>query len=330
VAQITNTADISLDLAVWLLHDEYDYVQEENYISVTSLMKPIRQIILPSRIPPGDRVLDVTDFVASALGKSIHDSIEKAWTKGLEHKLGLLGYGPDTIQRVKVNPTLEEVRASNSIIPVYIEQRAIREHRGRRIGGKFDMVTDGIVKDNKSTSAFAWVAGTRDEEHILQMSLYRWIDAAQEHRKITEDFGQINYIFTDWSKMMARQNPKYPQSRVLSKKLELLSLEDTERWVDEQLALIDKWHDAPESQIPHCTDQELWRSDPKFKYYADPKKAAEGGRSTKNFDSLTAANQHQVAMGKGVVITVPGEPKRCSYCNAFDACTQKDAYLKAV
>jgi hypothetical protein len=28
-----------------------------------------------------------------------------------------------------------------------------------------------------------------------------------------------------------------------------------------------------------------------------------------------------------VVITKPGEPKRCSYCAAFDICTQKDAYL---
>lgn len=325
--QITNEAAVSLDLAVWLLHDEYDYVQEENYISVTSLMKPIRQIILPSRIPPGQRRMDVTDFVSSALGKSIHDSIEKAWTKDPQGKLAKLGYSPDTIKRIRVNPTLEEVRASNEIIPVYIEQRAIREHRGRKIGGKFDMVTDGIVKDNKSTSAFAWAGGTRDDDHILQMSLYRWIDAVQEHRKITEDFGQINYIFTDWSKMMARNNPKYPQSRVESKMLPLLSLRETEDWVDEQLSLIDKWHDADESQIPHCTDAELWRSDPKFKYYSDPAKAALGGRSTKNFDSLIEANRHQATMGKGTVITVPGEPKRCSYCAAFDACTQKDAYL---
>lgn len=327
MAHITNEAGISLDLAVWLLHDEYDYVQEDNYISVTGIMKPLRHIILPARIPISDRVMDVGDFVASALGKSIHDSIEKAWKKDPATKLTLLGYSPEIIDRIKVNPTLEEVRASNEIIPVYLEQRAIREYRGRKIGGKFDMVTDGIVKDNKSTSAFAWQAGTRDDEHILQLSLYRWIDAAQEHRKITEDYGTINYIFTDWSKMMARQNPRYPQKRIEHKDLPLLSFKEVEAFLDEKIALIDKWHDAPEEQIPHCTDAELWRSDPKFKYYADPKKAQEGGRSTKNFDSITAANAHLASQGKGVVITVPGEPKRCSYCAAFDICTQKDAYL---
>jgi hypothetical protein len=326
VAMITNTGDVSLDLAVWLLHDEYDYISEPNYISVTSLMRPIRQVILPSRIPPGERTLDVEDFVASALGKSIHDSIEKAWKQSPETKLRLLGYSPETIDRILVNPEHHQLKPDS--IPVYIEQRAIREYKGRKIGGKFDMVTDGIVKDNKSTSAFAWLAGTRDDDHILQLSLYRWIDAGQPHQKITQDFGMINYIFTDWSKMMARQNPKYPDKRVKTKVLELLTLEETEAWIDEQLALIDKWHDAPEHQIPHCTDEELWRSAPKFKFFSDPAKAqTPGARSTKNFDSLIEANRHQATVGKGVVITVPGEPKRCSYCPAFDACTQKDAYL---
>lgn len=329
MAQITNTSDISLDLAVWLLHDEYDYVNESNYISVTGLMKPLRQMVLPYRIPPEQRTNDVEDFVSSALGKAIHDSIEKAWIKDPGSKLAKLGYSPSVIERIKVNPTLEEVRASNEIIPIYIEQRAIREHNGRKIGGKFDLVTDGIVTDNKSTSAFAWKAGTRDEDHILQLSLYRWIDAQQEHRKITEDFGRINYIFTDWSKMMARQGNGYPESRIKSKNLPLLSLKETEQYVDGKLALLDKWFDAPEHEIPKCTDEELWRSAPQFKYYSKPETAAKGGRATKNFDALTAANSHLAAMGKGVVITKPGEPKRCSYCAAFDACTQKDAYLKA-
>jgi hypothetical protein len=322
---ITNETGLSLELAVWLTHDDYDYINEDNYISVTGIMKPIRQIILPPRIPDAVRKLDVVDFVASALGKSIHDSIEKSWLQQPEVKLRKLGYSQDIIDRVRVNPTLEEVRASNDIIPVYIEQRAIREYRGYKIGGKFDIVTDGIVKDNKSTSAFAWVAGTRDEDHILQLSLYRWIDAAQEHRKITQDFGAINYIFTDWSKMMARQNPKYPDARVKTKQLPLMTFKEVEDYIDGKINLLEKWHDAPEKDIPHCSDAELWRSDPQFKYYADPAKTS--GRSTKNFDTLIEANRHCAAQGKGIVITKPGEVKRCGYCAGFDACTQKDAYL---
>ncbi len=328
MVQITNTGDISLPLAVWLVHDDYDYISEENYISVTGLMKPIRQIILPSRIPPDQLVLDVQDLIASSLGHAIHDSIEKSWNGG-RHQLALkkLGYPQHIVDRVKINPSDDEIQEDT--IPVFFEQRGIRPFGKRKIGGKFDLVADGIVQDNKSTSVFAWIAGTRDEEHILQMSLYRWIDADRVKQdlkpRITEDFGIINYIFTDWSKMMARSVNNYPPKRVMSKTLPLMSLAETERWVINKLRDIDQWHDKPETEIPHCTDEELWRSKPQYKYFSDPMKVT--GRSTKNFDDLHEANRFQAEKGKGVVITKPGEPKRCSYCAAFDACTQKDAYL---
>lgn len=326
---ISNQTGVSLDLAVWLLHDDYDYINEDNYISVTGLMKPIRQIVLPSRIPPEKRQLDVTDFVSSALGKSIHDSIEKAWKQNPGHKLKLLGYSDDVISQILVNPKHSDIVAREAngqkTIPVYIEQRAIRVHQGYKIGGKFDMVADGIVTDNKSTSAFAWAGGTRDGDHRLQLSLYRWIDAVQDHPKIKEDWGKINYIFTDWSKMMARQNPTYPQKRVESKTLELMSLKETEDWVNAKLHELKTYMNVVESAIPHCTDEELWRSPPQFKYYSNP--ANTSGRSTKNFDNLVEANRHLAVLGKGVIITKPGEVKRCGYCAAFEACSQKDKYL---
>ena len=48
--RFTNNADIDLSVAVWLAHDDYDYVTKPNYISVTTLIKPIRQIILRGRV----------------------------------------------------------------------------------------------------------------------------------------------------------------------------------------------------------------------------------------------------------------------------------------
>ena len=326
--KITNTQDIGLPIAVWLLHDEYDYINEPNYISVTGLMKPLRQIILPSRVPPENRELDLSDLVAQALGKAIHDSIEKAWTKNPQHKLRMLGYPQHIIDLFQVNPTDEQILGSNGSIDVHLEKRAIRSHQGRRIGGKFDLTADGIVQDFKSTSAFAWAGGTRDEEHILQLSLYRWIDAAEPVPKITQDFGVINYIFTDWSKMMARSSEKYPKKRVEEKRLPLLSLDETENWVNHKLALIDRYHDTPEHTLPECTDEELWRSDPKYRYFSDPTKANDpNARSSKNFDTLFEANQYLAEKAKGIIITKPGEVKRCGYCPAFEACTQKDQYL---
>ena len=337
---ITNKGDIPLGLAVWLLHDEYDYIDNPNYVSVTGLMKPIKHIILPPRVPPADRESDVEDFIARAMGHSLHDSIEKSWLKGYVRSLRLLGYPQHVIDRVCVNPTNEHLAEIKHPIAVYLEQRAFKQVtvNGETfvVGGKFDMVAEGIVHDNKSTTSYTWLYGTRDEEHKLQGSLYRWLNTdgfldveCQQPigiNRITEDFIRINYIFTDWQKQSAKQNPNYPQKRILFKDIPLMSLEETEQWVRSKLMQFQKYRNAPESELPECTDEELWRSAPEFKYYSDPTKTQ--GRSTKNFDDLNEARKYAAEKGKGVVMTVPGEVKRCNYCAAFPICQQKNRYFQ--
>lgn len=337
MSTITNNAGIALPLAVWLLHDEYDYIDEPNYISVTSLMKPIRHIVIPPRIPANLKTEDVQDYIARAMGHSLHDSIEKAWTKGYARSLQKLGYPASVIDRIRVNPTDEERQAVLDCIPVYLEQRAFRTIKIRNktytIGGKFDMVADGIVQDNKSTSAYSWTSGGRDSDYQLQMSLYRWLDAGRVDEghlpRITEDFGRINYIFTDWQKQMAASNPRYPQKRVEEKELQLLSLEETQQWVEKKLTELEHYLNVPEHQLPECSDEDLWRSEPVYKYYSDPSKANDPkARSSKNFTDLGEAHLYLAEKaGKGVIKTVPGEVKRCGYCPAFEGCTQKDRYF---
>lgn len=325
---ITNSGDIPLGLAVWLLHDEYDYINEPNYISVTGLMRPIRHIILPPRVPKELQQQDVEDFISRALGNSLHDSIEKAWLKGYRRSLDLLGYPEKVINRVLINPTDEELAAVENPIPVYLEQRAFKTVTINgvtyTVGGKFDLVAEGVLHDNKSTTAYTWLYGTKDDEYKLQGSLYRWLNPD----KITEDIIRINFIFTDWQKASAKTNPNYPQKRILHKDIPLMSLEETEAWVKWKLGQVLKYKDTPEEQLPECTDEELWRSAPQYKYYSDPTKTS--GRSTKNFDDAIKARKYMAdeKKGKGVIIAVPGEVKRCNYCNAFPICTQKDRYFQ--
>lgn len=329
--KVTNTMDISLPLAVWLLHDDYDYIDEPNYVSATSLMKPLRQIVLPKRIPAEQVQMDVSEFIARSLGSSIHAGIEHAWT-GDRHKrpLQLLGYSDDVIERIRVNPDPAEIAGSNSLIPVYIEQRSFRQITvggvTYTIGGKFDMVTDGIVNDTKSTSVWSWVKGTKDADHALQGSLYRWIDAGQDHQKITADHMRVNYVFTDWQKAMVNTTEGYPRKRVEYKDVPLLSLAETEDWIRQKLALVQEFLDLPENLLPECTDEELWRSAPQYKFFSDPAKAQQpGARSTKNFDDMVEARKFQASKGGiGVIVTKPGEAKACAYCAGAQACNQKD------
>lgn len=317
--KITNTSEIPLALAVWLVHDEYDYINEPNYISVTKLMKPIRHLILPSRVPPEEQSMDVSDMVSRAMGHSLHDSIEKAWKKGSKHNLKKLGYPDSAIDRIMINP--EEEQLKEDTIAVYLEQREFRKvivgNVEYTVGGKFDMVAEGIVHDNKSTTAYTWMFGGKDDDYKLQGSLYRWLNP----KKITEDFIRICFIFTDWQKAQAKASPNYPQQRCMYKDIPLMSIEETEDWVRNKIAQVQLYKDAPEPRIPHCTTDDLWMSDPQYKYYADPTKTS--GRSTKNFDSVTEAKAFMIEkQGKGILKTIPGQAKRCGYCDAYSICTQ--------
>ena len=322
---VTNLHNVPLALAVWLLADDYDYVNEPNYISATTLLKPLRHIILPRRVPHEMRVAaDVSDFLARRMGQSLHNSIEHAWINKYAQSLKLLGYPDHVIKNVVINPTPEALQENKEIIPIYLERRDMKKIGKWLIGGKFDLVAEGRVMDFKSTSTYVWTRGVRDDEHILQGSIYRLIHP----EIITEDTMEIAYIFKDWSKALALNNPAYPQRPMLSKSLDLMSLEDTENWIKRKLALVEQFWDAPEKDIPECTNEELWLGEPKFKYYGDPEKAKDpNARSTKNFDSLSEANKYKAEKGKGIVITAFGSPKRCKeYCDAFPICTQKDRY----
>ena len=319
--KITNNSNVSLTLAVWLVNDEYDYVDMPNYISATRLMKPIRHLILPSRIPPEKQTSDVVDYISRGLGNSIHDSIEKIWVNRYKLNLKKLGYPDAVIERIRINPD-EEARKEPGIIPVYVEQRFFRKLGKYTIGGKCDMIAEGHVEDNKSTSVWTWIKGGKDDDYILQGSLYKWIAPDV----VTEDFIRINFIFTDWNKKDAKSIPGYPPHRVMHKDIPLWPVEKTEEWIKNKISLIEMYKDMPEKDIPLCTDEELWLPDPQYKYYSNPATAQSGGRSTKNFTNLIEANTHLNQQGKGIVVTVLGTPKRCEYCDAFHACTQKDRY----
>lgn len=320
--KITNEYNIALPLAVWLLHDDYDHVSEENYISATALMKPIRQIVLARRIPASDHSMDISENLSRSMGTAIHDSIEKSWTKNLVPKLLKLGIPEKVAQSVMINPTEEERAANPEGIACYMEQRSIRSIGGYRVGGKFDMILEGRLYDHKTSSVYTYIKGTKDEDYALQGGIYRWLNPD----KVIDDKIYINFVFTDWQKMMTK-TAGYPPIKAIEHPVTMLGYTETEQWIKAKLRELDRCWNLPESELPECTDKDLWRSEPKYKYYAKPDTAKEGGRATKNFDDLVEANKYLGEQGKGIVVTVPGEVKACNYCAGFDACTQKNRYF---
>jgi hypothetical protein len=264
-------------------------------------------------------------MLPSRVGSAIHDAIERSWTHNHVAAMSALGIPDRVIGRVRINPTKEQLLADPDIIAVYLEQRAYKQVGKYLVAGKYDFVGDGFPEDFKTTGVFAAMNKTNDAKYIQQLSIYRWLNP----EIITKDQGKIQYIFTDWSSMQAKQNPAYPQQRYMTSVLPLMTLAETDAFVRRKLSDFDDLVDAPEADLPLCTDEELWRTEPIFKWYKGGDVTA--SRSTKNFDDELTAKTHMMTVGKGagVIVAKPGEVKACHYCPGFAACSQKDALIKA-
>jgi hypothetical protein len=321
--RLTNEHSISLPLAVWLLHDDYDFINEPNYISATNLLKSTRQLVLSQRVLDSDKEMDVSFFIAARFGNAIHDSIEKAWKVSGRASMKKLGYPASIANNIIVNPDPGTMIENNNLIPVWIERRAIKEFKGYKIGGKFDMVMDGRLFDVKTTSVYSYLLGRKDADYAMQGGIYRWLNP----ELITDNHIYIQFIFTDWQRSQAKRDPGYPQTRALEYPVKLPSINEVEEFISFKLAQLDRYKKSPDEEIPYCTDKELWRSETTYKYYADPQKTV---RATKNFDDKAEAHAYQASKGgKGIVLAVPGEVKACDYCPAFPICKQKDNYYVA-
>ncbi len=315
----TNTENISLALAVFLATDTYD--KEDSAISATGLIKPLRQLVLGSRVPLENTSVDVAGLVQSRVGTAIHEGVDSAWNTNYIGAMKALGYPPGLIARIKINPTDEMLLADPNIVPIYTEQRAFKEVDGVVVSGKYDFVIESEVQDLKTTTTYTHTHNTKEEDYILQGSIYRWLDP----KRITKDTVAIHSIFMDWKAHEVHSQKNYPPSRLLTTRYNLLSLPETESFVRQKLSTIKMYSQLPESEVPLCTDKELWRSEAQFKYYA--KSPTEQSRSTKNFNNKQAAQNHLMTKGKGVVVEKPGEVKACKFCTAFTLCTQKDSLL---
>ena len=75
----TNKDNISLPLAVWLMHDSYDYDKRENVISATSLLKPTRALTSIQQNKGLDKTVDIMNLVSARMGSAIHAIAEEAW-----------------------------------------------------------------------------------------------------------------------------------------------------------------------------------------------------------------------------------------------------------
>jgi len=326
--EYTNKNDISLPLAVFLMHDKYNHDERSNAISATALIKPIRQTILVRQNPTEAKTIDISELVASRMGSAIHKGCEEAWTDPdtIKKALKLFGMSEDAINNIKINPEFT-VKGETA---VYVEQRVEKEIPGMGlhfdtpfiISGQYDLVLDGTLNDFKSTSVWAYVYESNVDSYIKQGSIYKWLSPD----KITSDYINISYIFTDWSAVRAREKKDYPQFKAITRKYSLWSIEETENWIMNRVNTLNTLWETPQEDLPECTDEELWATQTTYKYYKNSNKL---DRSTKNFDTMDEALIRKANDGDvGIIKTIPGEVKHCRYCPVQPLCTQSKRMIE--
>jgi len=336
-----NEKNYSLSTAVWLADDSYDHSPVSSpYVSVTGLLKPIRMIILDQRVRQlqanSDVVeeIDIDRYVASRMGTAIHSAIEHSWTRNIKGHLKAfmlsmkrLGYPKDVIASVRVNPSAEELKTNPKIIPVYMEQRAYRKVGDYTIGGMYDFIGAGNLEDFKSMGVYGYMQADKDEEQLMQGSLYRWLNP----ELVTSDVMKIQQIFTDWSKLEAMKGIKrgYPQARILEKRLKLKPIKEMQAWVETKIAEIVSHKETPEVELPRCSQKDLWQKNPEYRYYGITGKGELSKRSSCTSEDPTEVYNFMATKGNvGEVREKGAIVKRCGYCSAYELCTMKDEFIQ--
>ena len=298
---IENPNNYPLPIMLWLLNDSYDHDDRTNAISTTTLLKPIKEIVLSSRITE-PTTIDISKRVKSKLGTAIHDSLEAVFKDkdNLEKLLKLVGY------------------SSSKHLDIHTENRSEKEIDGFIVTGKYDLVINGLLSDYKSTTVYGM--GRSKKDHILQGSIYRWLNP----ELIKEDYMEIIYILTDWSNKSYDKD--YPKDIINPVYYELMSLEDTEMYIRTKLNDIKKYWDSEYNELPLCNKEEMWQGDPTYKYYKNPNNLT---RSTKNFSNYYEAYARLQKDGNiGTIITHKAKAYKCQFCSGLPLCTQGKANVE--
>lgn len=315
-------SELSLPLAMWLAEDDYDYNDDPNIISTTTLIKPVRQIILGERAAKlakekNQGLIEIEDMFHTAFGNSIHSTAEAAW-KNYVHNLYKLGYKKRVVENIQVNPKPEEVDPNK--VQVYVEQRLQKKVGNFTVTGKFDLVLEGQLHDYKTAGVYSYMKQSNAIKFCKQGSVYRFLDPDI----ITGNNINIEYIFKDW---VAYETYKkgYPKNRMLTQPIPLMSIGETEAFVKQQLRLIEQYRDADETDIPQCTHEELWQEPTKYKYFSKPTNKV-ATKSSENLAEIQALYNKKGCVGE--IRTVPGKVKACNYCPGVKLCTQKDTFIQ--
>ena len=237
--KIVNINNLPKIIELFLKVDFYDHKQAEGTISATTLLKPIKEIILTERHYDEIEV-DVSERLWSVLGSGVHAVMENMSYLHIE--------GDELIKEF-----LEKLITGR----IKQEERLYAEVLGEKISGKFDLIIDDTLYDFKISSVWTYIFGSRFEEWTKQLSIYRWLYFQTYHEQLSEQ-AYIIFIARDWYRRDAESIETYPIFAMQEKPLKLMPLKETEEMIVYKIKEIQKYRQVPDDLLPDCSLEEIW------------------------------------------------------------------------
>ena len=285
---ISNVYNLPQSIVNAIENDTYDGPRlDSDKLSVTTLIAPPRIHFLKKRHWEG-LTEDASARLWSLLGSSVHAVLERA-------------------------------EAKNNIT----EERLEKVIDGVTVTGKMDVMDEVEISDYKITSVWQYVhAPTGKPEHIAQLNILRWLasDIFPKVSKLTN-----NLILRDWSAGKARSTPDFPRIPFVSIPVPVWGDGQTIDYIRGRVALFMAAADLPDTQLPECTEDEMWSKPTVYAIVKDGgKRAIPGGlcATQAEADAKMGPKMH-------VEVRVGGRVRCAEYCVVSHLCSQYQAWLKA-
>lgn len=205
----------------YLSKDLYDHEGAKDTLTATTFLKPVQEVILTRRY--WDKIeVPASERFWSLLGSGVHAVLETVEQEGAEQ-----------------------------------EERLYAEIEGQKISGKFDVIYGNTIHDYKVTSAFTILYGSKKQDWIDQLSIYRFLYFVNKDKLLANE-GKIIAILRDWQQKLSEEHPEYPKTPILEVTLPLKSVTETRQWLTECVVAVRMASNLNDHELPHCTPKERW------------------------------------------------------------------------
>lgn len=293
-----------------------EYTYKEKRYSVTTLLKPIQEIMLLRRYH-NEIEQDVSDMIWAIFGTAVHSILENS--NKAEHLL--------TEQYLSIPVTLEDgdIYTVSGLCDLY-DTKA------------------GEVIDYKVTSTFT--ALKKDyENYRMQGLMYAYmisktnfgdtIEVCADGKMKTEFLDDKFYkpkkatfymILRDWQKSKAKFDKDYPQSQVqkVSFRFTKKDFDWIEKWLKEKFEAIKKAEQLEDKDLPLCSDKDRWKNEDVYAVMKKGRKSA-----LRLLNSEQEAERYMKANGGDYIELRKGEDRKCKeYCSCAEFCPYYQKHYK--